>query len=361
MKLLYLYPSLAIHGGLERVFIDKMNYLAESNDVYIVTSDQSDHPIVYPLDERVHFLDFQIRFHTQYQYGILRRFKEHRRMSWTYHERLKQFLEDIKPDLIICTTVQEVHPLLRIKGKIPLIVEAHANFSHQDTFLQHLRTIWNNCWVGRADAVVTLTRGDAKRWRMVSNHVHVIPNIVHLNSTGAYSCCLNKRVIFAGRLVEQKGLQELVKIWRIVNRRYPDWHLDVFGNGQMDSMPDINLGVNPPTSNIFKEYLDSSMLVMTSLYEPFGLVLPEAMSCGLPVVAFDCPFGPADIINDGVDGFLIPNRNIETFANAVLKLIENQDLRFSMGQRGIVSSQRYRQNAIMPQWKKIFSSVLVNR
>ena len=121
---------------------------------------------------------------------------------------------------------------------------------------------------------------------------------------------------------------------------------------------DINIVVHEPTSTIFEEYLRSSMLLMTSRYEPFGLVLPEAMSCGLPVVAFDCPYGPAEIITDGVDGFLIRNRSIEDYVDKVCLLMEDEKLRQRMGQRGVQSTQRYEANRVMPQWKRLFEQIL---
>ena len=99
-------------------------------------------------------------------------------------------------------------------------------------------------------------------------------------------------------------------------------------------------------------------VLLTSLYEPFGLVLPEAMSCGLPVVAFDCPYGPADIISDGVDGFLVKDRDIKVFAEKVCLLMDDISLRKKMGQAGIVSSQRYSTERIMPMWKQFFEQML---
>ena len=99
------------------------------------------------------------------------------------------------------------------------------------------------------------------------------------------------------------------------------------------------------------------MLLLTSVYEPFGLVMPEAMSCGLPVVAFDCPYGPADIITDGVDGFLIKNRDVKAFADRVCQLIEDKELRQRMGQTAIQSAQRYAPERIMPLWKELFESL----
>lgn len=358
MKIVYLYSSLAITGGIERVLVDKMNYLVNHYDVYMITSDQGQHPIPYQLDERVYFCDLQILSYTQYQYHRWQKFKERTRLNRLYHKRLKEKLKEICPDIIVCTTSQNVYGLLRIKGKIPLVVECHGNFMHLDSRLQQARTLYNNFWVGKADAVITLTQGDAKIWQHVSRHVHVIPNVVHLNDTARFSDCVNKRALFAGRIVEQKGISDLIEIWRIVNSRYPDWQLDVFGNGEMESIPEINLFVHPPTKNIMEEYINSSMLLMTSIYEPFGLVLPEAMSCGLPVVAFDCPYGPADIITHESDGFLVSDRDINLYADYVCQLIVSPDLRQTMGTAAIKASQRYQADKIMPQWKELFEHLI---
>ena len=358
MKIVYLYSSLAIMGGVERVLVDKMNYLVSHGyEVYMITSDQGQHSVPYKLDERIHFYDLKIRFHSQYQYRGWQRIKEGRRLRRLYHLRLKEKLQEIFPDIIVCTTSQDVRGLLRIKGRIPLVVESHVNFIHPDSWLHRVRTLYNNYWIGKADAVVTLTQGDADNWKHVSSHVHVIPNIVHLNDTKRYSDSVNKRAIFVGRLVEQKGLSDLIKIWRIVHQRYPDWQLDVFGDGKMDSMPEIQLFIHPPTSNIMDEYINSSMLLMTSVYEPFGLVLPEAMSCGLPVVAFDCPYGPADIIKHEFNGFLVPHRDVNLFADHVCELMESPGLRQNMGMAGVKSVQRYHTDRIMPQWQRLFSDL----
>ena len=357
MKIVYLYSSLAITGGVERVLVDKMNYLVKHGyDIYMITSDQGLHPIPYKLDHRVHFCDLQIRFHSQYHFRGWHRIREGRKLRKLYNLRLMEKLQEIQPNVIVCTTSHDVHGLLRIKGHIPLVVESHVNFTHPDTWINHVRILFNNYWIGKADAVVTLTQGDAKNWRRVSRNVHVIPNLVHLNDTGRFSDCTQKRVIFVGRLVEQKGVPDLIKVWRIVNQRYPDWQLDIYGNGQMNSIPEIKLFVHPPTEDIMEEYINSSMLLMTSIYEPFGLVLPEAMSCGLPAVAFSCPYGPADIITNGKDGYVIQNRDVESFAIHVCQLIESQQLRLQMGRVGIQSVQRYSTERVMPMWVKLFES-----
>ena len=217
----------------------------------------------------------------------------------------------------------------------------------------------------KARAVIALTEGDAEEWRKINPHVKVIPNVVNLNNTGRLSDCSSKNVIFVGRYSKQKDVWSLMKIWQLVHQRHPDWTLNLFGDygDQRDVLlPEIkktgaNIVLHDPTAKIGEEYLRSSMLLLTSIYEPFGLVMPEAMSYGLPVVAFDCPYGPADIITDGVDGFLIKDRSIEGFADRVCQLIEDEDLRRRMGAAGIKSSQRFSAENIMPMWKDFFESI----
>ena len=213
--------------------------------------------------------------------------------------------------------------------------------------------------------IISLSNGDVLEWQKLTSHVQLIPNVVHLNDTGRYSDCHSKSAIFVGRYSYQKDIQSLLKIWGIVHQCYPDWQLHFFGGygTEQDNLQsqirekDINIIVNEPTTAIFEEYMKCSMLLMTSRYEPFGLVLPEAMSCGLPVVAFDCPYGPADIISDGVDGFLIKDRSIEEFAKKVCLLMESEDLRRKMGNAGVLSSQRYQASRVMPLWIKLFEDI----
>lgn len=361
MKIVFLYSSLAVVGGIERIMVDKMNYLVRyaGYDVYMITSDQGQHSIPYNLDERIHFMDMAIRFHTQYRYSIVRRQWIRWRMNCEYDTKLRKALSEIQPDIVVCTTAQRIRRLLRVKGMVPLVVESHTNCSHPDSSWHLLRNRMNNYWIGKAEAVVTLTESDAKDWRRVSKRVHVIPNMVHLNESGKYSECVSKRAIFVGRLVEQKGLPDLLKVWELVYQRHPDWQLDIYGEGNMfnDQCSLFNIHIHAPVSNIFEKYVESSMLLLTSVFEPFGLVMPEAMSCGLPVVAFDCPHGPATIITDGEDGFLIKNRDCQVFADRVCLLIEDLELRQRMGRNAALSSQRFSADIIMPQWKVLFSSL----
>jgi len=369
MKIVFLYSSLAVWGGVERILVDKMNYLVcqYGYDVYMITSDQGLHKIPYNLDGRVHFIDLNIQFDSRFRYNFLYRQWILYKLSRLYKKQLNNIMKSIQPEILVCTSAQNVRTLLKLKGKIPLVVESHINFMHSDTFVQRLLMRWNNFWIGKTDALVTLTEGDAKNWRRIMKDVHVIPNIVHLNTYSRFSLGSEKRVLFVGRFTEQKGIGELFSIWKSVNRKFPDWHLVLYGDGELwdyykqeAERLNINIELHKPTKEIFEAYCNSSILVLTSLYEPFGLVIPEAMSCGLPVVSYDSPYGPASIISDGVDGFVVPLHNQWVFVDRLCRLISDEYLRREMGRQAIQSSQRFSADKIMPMWKQIYEQLALH-
>ena len=367
MRILYVFRSLAVWGGIERVLVEKMNYLSSvySYDVYMITSDQGNHPVPYSLDKKVHLEDLGIQFHHQYLYHGIKRLLVRKRMIRYFVHRLSDKIQEIQPDVIVCTTANylDINILAKLKGDIPLVVESHS-ICCQTIGQKGLRNRFFDYMYRRglseAQVVVALTEGDAIEWRKVHPHVVVIPNIVHLNE-GPVSTLENKRVIWVGRFDYQKRPMEMVRIWERSQSQFPDWQLDIYGEGeQLQELEEkvrslcMNIVVHQPTEHILDSYRESAILVSTSLFEPFGLVIPEAMSCGLPIVAYDCPYGPASIVTDGVDGFLIPNGDIHLFAEKVCLLMEDESLRLQFGMAGSVSSRRYEANNIIPQWKQLF-------
>jgi glycosyltransferase involved in cell wall biosynthesis len=211
--------------------------------------------------------------------------------------------------------------------------------------------------------IVALTDGDAKEWRKYHPQVTVIPNFIHPHELHI-SDCSSKKAIFVGRFDYQKRAQDAICIWKKVRERHPDWTLEIYGDGDMNQeVSDLALSVNgivihQPISQIFHAYQKCSFLISTSLFEPFGLVIPEAMNCGLPVVAFDCPYGPGDLITDGSDGYLIKDRDFNAFADRICELIENPELRKTMSKTALTSSQRYTAEQMMPLWLQLFSLLL---
>lgn len=368
MRILYVYSAWAIWGGLERVLIDKMNYLANEAgyEIYTITYDQGTNPIPFPLSPKVIYRDLNVRLYHHYRYHGLKKYYYKYKLEKLLIKCLQFEIREIIPDVIVCPRIDLLDYILKVKGNIPLIFESHSSFKwiamEKKGLVWFFKQRYYNRLVKKVQMVVALTEGDAIEWRKVTTHVSVIPNVVHLNHSGRFSSCQSKSVIFVGRLCIQKDVHSLLQIWSIVHRRFPEWQLHIFGDRGEESESvshaiekiNENISIHEPTSQIYDKYIENSMLLLTSLYEPFGLVLPEAMSCGLPVVAFNCPYGPADIITDGQDGFLIKNRDINVFAEKVCLLIENYELRKTMGQAGVLSAQRYDASRIMPMWKELF-------
>ena len=370
MKIVYISDALAIWGGLERVLTDKVNYLADEYgyEIHLLTANQGHHPIPYSMSSKVHHHDLDVRFQQQYKFNVIRRLLLRRRLRRLFVDRLRAYLQAVQPHVVVSLRLELMSAIAEAKGGVPLVLESHSiryaeRFNHVNKFEQ-LKTWWYCRAARHAQMIVALTEGDANDWRGINKHVCVIPNVVHLNQ-GAMSKCDSKSVIFVGRFSHQKDIYSMVLIWKLVHRQRPDWRLDVYGGYgeekdellKMIEEADANIFVHEPVSDIFEKYRESSILILTSSFEPFGLVLPEAMSCGVPVVAFDCPFGPSEIITDGVDGFIIKKRNIPLFAHRICHLIDAHDLRLSMGQAGIQSSQRYQAERIMPRWKELFTQL----
>ena len=371
MKIIYVTDAFAVWGGMERVLADKMNYLVThfGYKVHLLTVNQGTHEVPFHLHSDILHSDLQIRMHQQYEYHGIRRLLKKRELQKLLKTQIEKSISEIKPDIIFCLKFDFVGVLLQVKGNVPLVVESHTMCKAEKIdgsgWLRrmHIHLFKRN--IRKADLVVALTEGDAEDWRRINPNVFVIPNVVHINESEQYNALTNTSVIYVGRFSQQKDISSLLQIWKRIHEKHPDWQLRIYGDGELKEqyMPiiqgmDANIHVFPPTPAIMEKYFESSILILTSLYEPFGLVLPEAMSCGLPVVAFDCPYGPADIITDGVDGFLILDRNIEAFADRVCQLIEDEALRKKMGKAGVLSSMRYSPDKIMPQWKTLFENLV---
>ena len=370
MRILYVFRSLAYWGGIERILVDKMNNLVSmySYEVYMLTTDQGCHPVPYQLDQRVHLEDLNIRFHQQYRYHGFKRIIRFGKLLYLYKKRLSEHLVKINPDIIVCTTSNywDVNVLASIKGKIPLIVECHSIFKRTMGQIGLKGILFDYLYkkgLSHAQTIVTLTEKDAYDWRQIHKCVKVIPNMVHLNE-GKVSSLQNKHVIWVGRFDYQKRPLDAIKIWQMVYLKHPDWHLDIYGDGEQKYEIEniaqklgVNIHVHQPTALIFDCYRDSSILLSTSLFEPFGLVLVEAMSCGLPIVTYDSPYGPSSLITDGIEGFLVEMSHSEIMARKICQLIDDKPLRQKMGISAIKTSSKYSSEFIMPMWKRLFEQI----
>ena len=182
------------------------------------------------------------------------------------------------------------------------------------------------------------------------------------------SDCTSKRVLAAGRYDFQKNFSLLLRIWSQIAPSYPDWKLEIIGDGALRPALEkevVQLGLSSsvelsrPTQEMQAVYLHSSVYAMTSRYEGLPMVLIEAQQMGLPIVSFACPCGPRDVIHEGEDGFLIPLGEEDAFIRALRQLLDSEAERQRMGQAACLSSARYDVDTIMAHWIQLFDTLSV--
>ena len=377
MKITYAVESVNLSGGYDRVIIEKANYLAEHGfDVVITVASHALAEPCFPISEKVRLVDFGIDFHQQYGHHIFYRAFVYFVMMRRYRRALTEFLHLERPDIVITTLGREIDFITKIHDGSVKIGESHIaknyvrnlHLMEQQGFIhQMIAQYWRrklDKQVKQLDTLVLLTQHDADSWSGLTKTM-VIPNSLPFFPDKP-STCNQKQVIFVGRLNEQKGLEHLLDTWERVHQKHNDWILQIYGDGEQRELllhliSEAKLKdavvVNHSTRQIMDKYLESSIFLLTSRFEGFGMVLIEAMACGVPVVSFDCPWGPADIIKNGEDGFLVEYLNTTEAAEKVVQLIESPELRMKMGIRARENVQRYGRNTVMKQWIELFYSL----
>ena len=340
-KVVYCTPALYMAGGVERVLTLKANYFAEhlGYDIIIILTEGNDKPLFYPLSDKVKVINLDIGFEELWTCSFLKKVFVYLKKQYLFKKLLKQELLRIRPDITVSLLRREINFLTSINDGSKKIGELHVNRSNYRNFEQGntnvIKNLFSKFWMNslvkdlkRLDKFVVLTEEDSNNWTELNNIV-VIPDPLTFSSS-SYSSLTEKRVIAVGRYVYQKGFDLLIQSWSIVEKECPDWSLTIIGQGnrlEYESLIDelqvdrSRCKLMGPTDNIQDEYMKSSLLVMSSRFEGFGMVLVEAMSCGLPVVSFDCPCGPKDIVRDSEDGILVENGNIKLFASSLSKLM----------------------------------------
>lgn len=379
MKILYILKSLAALAGTERIMSAKINYLARQGyDIMVVTYEQGSHPIVFELEKNVIVKDIDCRFFTLMQYKYPLRTFKYMRMRKIFRKRLQECVNEFNPDILIATSysLKVLDIIYQTKGEAKCILESHVHLLSElkgekvnlNNFVKKVCSLYDQFtlrYAKRFDKIVALTQADAQTWqRYVVKPCMVIPNFIeHLHHSQQKHETF-KRIISVGRLCPQKGYDLLIQSCKMVLPKYLDWRLDIFGQGSdydqlLKTIKECGLEsqmyINQPTKQIFDEYARSDFYVMSSRYEGFGLVLIEAMSCGLPCVSFDCPYGPADIIKTGGNGILVENGNIDKLAIAIENLINDKEKRLKMGRQAQEMVQKYSPDNIMKMWIELFS------
>ena len=341
MRIVYVIEKMSGIGGMERIITDKINYLVRhtNHEVVMLLLWHDELPLAYPLDERVKI----VRMDVPYLHKIKALFS------------FRKTIRKINPDITIYTWVMGAFLAAFSGWKGKSIYEAHRarpTMKHQWIMSLMERNV---------DAVVVLTQQDAKEYPHAKN-VTLIPNFTSLHVEKP-SDCSSKRCVSVGRLVEVKDFSRLLDIWKKVSEKHPDWHLDIVGEGpERETLQQkierlslsSNVTLHKATSDVLPFYLNSSIYLMTSRFEGLGIVLIEALSCGLPIVSLDCDYGPRHIIENDVTGKLIHYNDDEAMVNAICELIENQEKRQEMGRAALKASQKYQPENIMSKWEELW-------
>ena len=252
----------------------------------------------------------------------------------------------------------------------------HVNRSNyrkvEDSESNWLKGLFARYWSGslvdhlwRLDKLVVLTETDKDAWSELDNVV-AIPNPSPFIPISV-SPLTEKRVIAVARYSYEKGIDLLLRAWAEVENYCDDCRLDVFGDGDrtpyVDQMNQLGIDktrcqLHGRTDDVEKEYCNSSIFVLSSRFEGFGMVIVEAMACGLPVVAFDCPWGPRSIIQDGEDGLLVENGNWLSLAQGIISMMQDADKLKEMANAAQRNVQRFNMDNIAKHWKQLFEGII---
>lgn len=369
MKILINTDQIYLHGGIEKVMTTKVNYWVNrpNVEVLIVTTEQQGNPSCYRLDSKIKLLDLNINYDRSKSYFSTENIKK----AFRHYQKQKQLFTKIQPDIIISPNFNFDHYWLPfIKQKAKLIKERHSSRyleqarRNNSSVLQKLKFKLDD-WIDKKYNRIIVLNEDEKKYVQSGNAV-VIPNPVEL--TGRRADLSKKHVIAAGRISPVKGFGDLIKAWAVIQAEFPEWQLHFYGQDYLDTQSKLRLQIDKLILNqsvFFKGNVDNlpktmtnySIYAMTSETECFPMVLLEALSVGLPVVSYDSPNGPRNIITNKQDGFLVPYKNITIFAQKLKELMNDENLRHKMGHQGTENVRRFSLDKVMQEWKEMFDSL----
>lgn len=288
----------------------------------------------------------------------------HGRFSARTDLALLRYLRSLRGGVLVTTRAGlNLAAARHVHRSVVRVAQAHVHLGrHPDD----LRAAFAELYP-RLDAVVALTSRDADAYReLLDDRVPVlsIPNAVpDLGDVRADVDPDARVVIAAGRLTKPKGFDLLIDAWRDVAPAHPDWRLQIHGRGSARrrlkrQINKAGLGDQVRlmgfTKDLPERLASSSIFVLSSRFEGFPMVLLEAMACGLPVISFDCPTGPAELVDDGVTGVLVENGSVPVLAREINRLIEDRTLRVRMGAAVKQAAADYSSDNIAARWEALF-------
>lgn len=379
-KIVYCTPALYSAGGTERVVSFKANYFAEvfHYDVTIIVTEGTDRECFFPLSDKVKVINLNLNFEELWRASFFKKIIIYLKKQIRYRRLLEKELVQIRPDITISVLRREINFINSISDGSHKIGELHVNRSNYRNFTSRdsniIKRLFAHFWMNnlvkhliKLDRMVVLTEDAKLDWPELSN-VILIPDPIPFK-VEKVSNLASKRVVSIGRYAYEKGNDLLLRAWSKVEKSCKDWTLDIYGMGDQrpyrDLMFELEIDedrchLHGSITKVNDVYLTSSIFALPSRFEGFGLVIIEAMAFGVPVVAFDCENGPRNIISNYQDGILVSPFDIDGYADSLLRLMRDDQLRCQMGERAKNSSMRYRIDDIALQWKGLFDKVMAN-
>ena len=353
-KIYFVVADITFKGGIERVTVNLANELIKENNITIVSYFKTNEKINYEFDEKV-----EIKYLSAEKYdgepGSLKRLFKFLKLQYS----ITKYFRSNNCDYIIAQGMPVALMLffLNFMNK-KIIVCEHVHCFYYGKFIRFIRNILYKFYF----KVIVLTEKDKKYFQKNLKNVDCIPNFIP-NISDKTSELNNKILISVGRLEKQKGYDTLIGICSKFLSKYPEWKLKIFGEGNLKKELQVQIEkfklenqilLMGTTDKIEEEYLKSDVYIMSSRFEGFPMVLLEAASYNLPIISFDCPSGPSDIIENGVNGFLIKNFNEEEMQRKIEILMKDESLRKEMSKNGKEKIEEFSKDKVLKKWKTVF-------
>jgi amylovoran biosynthesis glycosyltransferase AmsD len=353
MHITFLVHDIHFGGGGERVTTNMANHFALNGDyVTIVSLSIRKMQNVFTLDDRVIVEYLNINLET----GL----KLVRKIESVF--AVRRYFKKVKcPTFLLGTGTYPtlLIALLPYSNHLIRIGCQHSSY----TSVKHIWAILRWLFFHRLNGIVSLTEYDVQRLKKLNKNVCVIPNSISFFPDNPAEL-QNKIILSIGRIDFLKGYDILMEVFSRFCQVNKDWKLRIIGDGPLqESIKNIiiakrlteRISIIPYSNKIVEEYMNASVYIMTSRSEGLPMVLLEAQTCGLPIISFNCETGPIDIINNGIDGYIIDNYDVDSMCMNLTELCIDFDKRKKFGQNARANVKKFFPDQIFPKWETFFN------